>query len=87
MLAVFDLKAGAYGTPVFVPSIGLAEREFRDGCAPGGEGPWAKHPEDYTLYCLGEWNEEHGHVIMYEQKQLVCEGIAVKALGPKAVTA
>jgi poly-D-alanine transfer protein DltD len=59
IFSVYDSKAEAYNTPMFVPTKGQAIRAFSDQVnEPGSE--LNKHPEDYTLFCLGEFDSDTG---------------------------
>lgn len=56
MFCVYDSKALAYMSPFFMSSIGQATRAFGDTCNDKGSG-FNKHPEDYTLFYVGDWND------------------------------
>lgn len=57
--AVFDSAAGLYGQPIFVPSVGAALRSFIDEVN-NKESAMYAHPEDYTLFNLGMYDDEVG---------------------------
>lgn len=59
IVAVFDHKAEAFLKPVFVQSNGAAVRSFGDGVN-NPETEFYKHPEDYTIFALGEWDDSNG---------------------------
>lgn len=61
MVAVYDVKVGAYLPPWFVPSFGVAERAFADAVLEK-DSPFGKHPEDYILFHVGEWAPDEGIV-------------------------
>lgn len=54
---VKDRALNAFGRPFYVPSVGVAERSFRDECR-NPESEISKHPEDYELFLLGDYDEE-----------------------------
>lgn len=62
--AVRDVKAEAYLPPFFVLRVDQARRMFGDACVQvdekGERSPFGKHPEDYQLYIVGQWDEESG---------------------------
>lgn len=60
MFSVFDVKAAAYGTPFFMPREEMAIRAFADGVNEVGNpnNQWAKHPEDFTLFFIGTFDDE-----------------------------
>lgn len=59
--AVRDRAVDAFLRPIFVAHIGQAKRQFRDEInrkEPGNS--LNKHPEDYDLYEMGEFDENTG---------------------------
>lgn len=57
--AVKDRALDGFMRPMFVPSVGMAVRAFQDEInRPDGE--LYKHPGDYDLYVLGDWDEATG---------------------------
>lgn len=53
IFSVFDSKAEIFNTPFFMAAKGQALRGFTDEVnRPDSE--IGKHPEDYTLFCIGE---------------------------------
>lgn len=59
--AVHDSKAEAYMNPFFLQNDAMAIRGFSD--AANSDSPIAKHPEDYTLFHIGEYSEAKGEII------------------------
>lgn len=59
MFAVRDAKAEAFLQPMFFQSKGLAVRAFADAANDVGHN-FCKHAEDFTLFELGEWDDESG---------------------------
>lgn len=62
VFSVYDIKACAYERPFFVPTKGEAIRAFGD-IAKEEKHPISKHPEDYRLHCLGEFDNESGKLV------------------------
>ena len=59
--AVYDQKAEAYLRPFFTKTRGQAIRGFVDAVNdPNHE--FNKHPDDYTLFYLGEFDETKGEL-------------------------
>lgn len=57
--AVRDQKTDMYSQPFFLMSDGQAMRAFGDDVNRQAEdNPLFKHPEDYELFALGEWESE-----------------------------
>lgn len=59
IFTVYDSAAEVYLPPFFVPNIGLATRAFED-CINSKEHQFGKHPHDYTLFILGDYDQSTG---------------------------
>ncbi len=57
--SIFDQASGLYSRPFFTQSDGEAVRSFTD-LATDGKHPVGIHPEDYTLYRLGIFQDTDG---------------------------
>lgn len=61
VVAVRDTAVKAFARPFFVPSIGYATRSFGDEVnRQAGDNPMHQHPEDFELWVLAEFDEDHG---------------------------
>ena len=60
--AVYDVKCEAYMTPFFIGSDAQAIRSFKDAIE-NPELPFGKHPEDFTLFQIGHFNDHDGEVV------------------------
>lgn len=70
IVSVFDQALQSYSRPVFVASTGVAIRSFQDEVnRPDSE--IRKHPKDYVLYHLGEFDDELGQFYPIDPSQLV----------------
>lgn len=59
--AVFDSASQLFGRPFFVQSKGVAIRSFRDEVMRVDAGnDLNKHPDDFTLYYLGFFDDSMG---------------------------
>ncbi len=56
MYSVFDSASGIYDRPFFAVSDGAALRSFGDICL-DAEHPIGKHPEHYSLFHCGSFND------------------------------
>lgn len=56
---IYDSKAEAYMSPWFVDKDGQALREFQDAVQ-NRDTPFNKHPEDYTLFKIGTYDQNTG---------------------------
>lgn len=77
IFTIRDDKLETYNVPFFVPTIGAAERDFTDH-ANNPESPLYKHPEDYTLFLLGEYDQSSGLVDMEITPKVLMKAIEVK---------
>lgn len=59
--SIQDSKAAAWLPPLFFSAKGAAVRAFSDAVNKG-DGEIAKHPGDYTLYKIGEFDEQTGEI-------------------------
>lgn len=60
--AIFDSKAEAMSLPFYYQHEGQATRTFSDWVN-DPKTPYGKHPEDYTMYSIGEYEENTGEII------------------------
>ncbi len=69
IFSVYDSKAEAYLPPFFFASTGQAVRAFADNCNEENS-MLCKHPEDYTLFELGTWDDANAMVLIAEHRSL-----------------
>lgn len=69
--SMYDEKAEAFNRPFIFSTHGQATRAFSDGLH-DPQSNLAKHYEDYSLYCIGEFNESTGKVDAIVPPELVC---------------
>ncbi len=75
IFAVHDSKAKAFLPPFLLPEVGMALRTFGD-CVNDKRTPdgkrhqFAEHPEDYTLFKIGEFDNIAGMVKKVENESL-----------------
>ncbi|AXL15427.1 nonstructural protein [Microviridae sp.] len=55
--SIYDTKAGAYLPPFILPREEMAIRTFGD-CINAKDHQFSLHPEDYTLFRLGTWDDD-----------------------------
>ncbi len=60
--AVFDTCAGIYDSPHFANSDDIVKRQFQD-IATAADNPISKHPEHYSLWRLGAWDNNSGKIV------------------------
>uniref|UniRef100_UPI00404809B6 phage ORF5 protein n=1 Tax=Shewanella sp. TaxID=50422 RepID=UPI00404809B6 len=56
---IYDVASGVYMRPFFSQADGQAVRGFKD-IATDADHEVGKHPEDYTLYRIGTFNDTTG---------------------------
>lgn len=59
VFAVLDAKLGSFSQPFFSMSQAAGIRAFSDSVndASNPNNQWHNHPEDFTLYMLGEYDD------------------------------
>lgn len=70
LCAVFDSKVGAYAPPFHVRSRGEAIRSFEDACR-DDKMPFKAHPSDFTLYYIGEFDDNSGVLLSSGPERLL----------------
>lgn len=68
-----DRAMDAFMQPWFVPRIQMAVRSFADEVN-RSDSPMFKHPDDYDLYCIGQWDDASGVFMPVSPPDLVCRG-------------
>lgn len=61
IFTIFDKKAVAYNQPFYYHQKGQAIRALQDNVAQV-DSPISKHPEDYALYKIGEFDDQSGEI-------------------------
>jgi len=80
IFAVYDSKVGAYMAPFFMSSRGQAIRAFCD-TAEDPNSQLGKHPEDFTLFHLGEYDDQSASFSIGSTP--ISLGVALELLGSK----
>ena len=79
MYSIFDQAAKAFAQPFFMHNDGLAIRAFQDN-ANSADSQIAKHPDQFTLYNIGTYDDQTGQVDTVDPKSL---GIAQTYIQPE----
>lgn len=70
--AVRDQAADVFGRPYFVPTTGIAIRSFTDEVNRENEdNQLYKHPKDFTLYELGDYDDNEAIITTHAQPKLL----------------
>jgi hypothetical protein len=67
LFTILDTKVGAYLAPFILRNKAEAFRGIME-CMKQPDHGFAQYPEDYTLFEIGEWDENTGTIIPYEAK-------------------
>ncbi len=70
IFTVYDSKAKAYLTPFFIKTTGEALRQFTD-IVNNKEHYFSQHPEDYSLFEIGTYDEQLGQVKQYDSNLML----------------
>lgn len=63
--SIHDSKAGAFLPPFILPRQEMAQRTFSD-CINSEDHQFGAHPDDYTLFLLGHWDDETAQFVPIE---------------------
>lgn len=77
IVAIYDAKVEAYMTPVFVRSAGEAVRSFGDAVN-NPETEFNKHPEDYSIFELGDFYTQTGDIVVLKAPECLAHGHILK---------
>ena len=80
VFVIKDDKSETYGYPVVSQTRGMFLREIMDR-AQDGQAMFSKHPMDFSIFEIGEYDPDQGAIIPYEVK--TCIGLVQDLLGPK----
>lgn len=72
MFSVYDLKANAFMQPFFFFTAGTAERAIVDQLRDENSSI-GRHPEDFSLYELGEFDDTTGKFTLLEVPHLLVQ--------------
>lgn len=80
VLTVYDSKAEAYLPPFYMRTTAEAVRAY-EATSNDPESNMCRYPEDYTLFEIGEWEDNQGIITMYETKKSL--GLAIEYKKPQ----
>lgn len=80
VFSVFDAKLATFGRPWFQMTDAAALREFADAVNDGSNpnNQWHSHPEDFSLFVLGQYDDQSGELIPCNPLSLVTASSLVK---------
>lgn len=65
IFSVYDQKAEKYGPLQLVDSPAVFTRDFHDYIRREPTSVVAEHPEDFTVYCLGSFDDQSGVITSF----------------------
>lgn len=77
IFSIYDKKAQAYANPFYYHQKGQAIRAFEDAVN-DVQSPFFKHPEDFCLFLVGEWDDCTGTIKPLANPQPIEEALSVK---------
>ena len=73
VFSLFDSQTKTYERPFMARAKGEALRLFADAVNSSEKTPYSKHPEDYTLFLLGSWDDDDASYEMCPApERLIC---------------
>lgn len=84
VFSVFDSKLATFGRPWFQMTDAAALREFADAVNDGSNpnNQWHSHPEDFSLYLVGQFDDQQGELIPCAPSSLVTASSLIKDIVP-----
>lgn len=81
VFSVYDTKAQAYLPPFILPRVEQAQRIFAD-CINSDDHQFGKHPDDYTLFQLGQFDDDSGKFLT-QRNGKVSLGNGIEYIAPE----
>jgi len=79
LYVLHDIKSETYTAPTLNPARGQAIRSFADAVNDTkNQSVLSTHPEDFTLFEIGEYDIKTGTITLYDSKVAVANGLDVK---------
>jgi hypothetical protein len=80
--SVYDNKSLSYGMPFFAPTDGSAVRSFA-GLANDAQTTVGQHPSDFSLFCVGEYDDQNGSFVPAYPLRHVIDATALVRVTPQ----
>ena len=74
VFSIYDQAADAYLPPFVLPRVEMAKRTFEQ-CINSKDHQFNLAPQDYTLFLLGNWDDETGRYSLRESNTSLGNGI------------
>jgi len=82
MYTIYDEGAKAYATPFFLHNDAVALRAFADNINGDGNSNLSKHPDQFTLFCVGTFDDSNGLITAVPPRTL---GNGLQYMTPKPI--
>jgi hypothetical protein len=76
--SIYDSAANAYMQPFFMHNDGIAIRAFQDNVNSKEENNISQHPDQFTLFCIGEYDDSNGQITKAETLKSLGNGLEYK---------
>lgn len=73
---LYDIKALTYSPPFYCSAHGQAVRMVLD-LANDNNTMVGRHPADYTLFCIGQFNDATGGLLPAENREHIADAITL----------
>ena len=70
ILCFKDSKSNTYGPPFTVQTLAMFVRDLGEELV-RGQAAWAKHPNDFSIFELGEYDVRTGSIRLHDSKNLL----------------
>lgn len=85
IFSIHDSATEMYGRPFFMVARGQALRSFKDEInRVDNSNDLAKHPDDFSLYHLGSFDDNTGSFQLFDIPEQVVRGKDIAAMGSNA---
>lgn len=74
--SIFDTKSLVYSNPFYAPTHGAAIRIVTDA-ARDPNSQLSRHPADFVLYCVGNYDDSNGIFLPVDPKEHVVDIVAL----------
>lgn len=75
IFTIFDEKVKSYSPPFYSVHKGQALRSWEELVNDGGKSTISKYPKDFSLYELGEFDDQQAKVILHLQPEFVADAL------------
>lgn len=71
---IYDQAAKAYMKPIFLNTDGMAIRAFQDAVNSDTPSDISQHPEQFTMFKIGEYDDQKGLINSYDSPEYLAAG-------------